>query len=82
MNGQSVSLPRGDLAVAAIDTGTTLIGGPTAGVDAIWGAVPGSSPLSGNLTGYFSFRTFFFSLPSPSAGALRYRRGVLIYKFG
>ena len=64
VNGQSVSVPSGDLSVAAIDTGTTLIGGPTAGVDAIWAAVPGSEPLSGGL---FSFRTFLSSLPSPSA---------------
>ena len=71
MNGKSVSLPSGDLAVAAIDTGTTLIGGPTAAVDAVWGAVPGSEALGGNLTGYFAFRTFFYPSPS-SAGALRY----------
>lgn len=64
VNGKSVSLPSGDLAVAAIDTGTTLIGGPTAAVDAIWGAVPGAQPLSGNLDGYFSFRTFFSLSPS------------------
>ena len=67
VNGQGVSVPSGDLAVAAIDTGTSLIGGPTAAVDAIWSAVPGSEPLGG---GQFSFRTFFSSLPSFSAGAL------------
>jgi cathepsin D len=68
VNGKSVSLPSGDSAIAAIDTGTTLIGGPTAAVDAIWGAVSGSQALTGNLTGYFAFRTFFSSSP----GALRH----------
>ncbi|KAI9453773.1 acid protease [Lactarius psammicola] len=55
VNGKSVSLPSGDLAVAAIDTGTTLIGGPTAAVNAIWGAVPGSEALDGNLAGFYAF---------------------------
>ena len=44
VNGQRVSVPSGDLAVAAIDTGTTLIGGPTEAMDAIWAAVFGSQP--------------------------------------
>ncbi|KAH9053219.1 acid protease [Lactarius vividus] len=55
VNGKSVSLPSGDLAVAAIDTGTTLIGGPTAAVNAVWAAVPGSVALDGNLAGFFAF---------------------------
>jgi cathepsin D len=61
VNNKSVSVPGGDLAVAAIDTGTSLIGAPTAAVNAIWAAVPGSEPLSGNQAGYFAFRTFFHS---------------------
>ena len=77
MNGQNVSVPGGDLALAMIDTGTSLIGGPTAAVEAIWGAVPGSEPFGG---GAFSFRTFFSSLPSPSAGAVRHLQGVSIYR--
>ena len=59
MNGKSVSVPTGNLAIAAIDTGTSLIGAPTAAVNAIWGAVPGSEPLTGEQAGYFAFRTFF-----------------------
>ncbi|KAH8995236.1 acid protease [Lactarius hatsudake] len=55
VNGKSVSLPSGDLAVAAIDTGTTLIGGPTAAVKAVWAAVPGAVALDGNLAGFFAF---------------------------
>ncbi len=69
MDGKSVKLPGGDLALAAIDTGTTLIGGPTAAVDALWNAVPGSVPLSGNLAGMFAFRKSS-SPPLPSARAL------------
>ncbi len=72
MNGKSVSLPSGDLAVAAIDTGTTLIGGPTAAVNAVWGAVPGAEALNGNLAGFFAFRTFFSSSP-PSSGLMGLR---------
>ena len=58
VNNKSVSVPTGDSAIAAIDTGTSLIGAPTAAVNAIWGAVPGSKPLSGEQAGYFAFRTF------------------------
>jgi hypothetical protein len=54
VNGKAVNI--GTQNTAAIDTGTTLIGGPTAAVDAIWAAVPNSAALSGNMTGFFSFR--------------------------
>ncbi|KAI0267050.1 aspartic peptidase domain-containing protein [Gloeopeniophorella convolvens] len=55
VNGNAVSVAGGDAALAAIDTGTTLIGGPTAAVNAIWGAVSGSQALGGNMAGFFSF---------------------------
>jgi len=55
VDGTSVSLPGGDLNIAAIDTGTSLIGAPTAAVNAIWAAVPGSVPLSGQQAGFFAF---------------------------
>jgi len=55
VNGKSVSIPGGNSAVAAIDTGTSLLGAPTAAVDAIWAAVPGSVPLSGEQAGFFAF---------------------------
>jgi cathepsin D len=48
----------GGLNTAAIDTGTTLIGAPTAAVNAIWRAVPNSAALNGNMTGFFSFRPY------------------------
>ncbi|KAH9484944.1 Pepsin A [Psilocybe cubensis] len=54
VNGKSVSITAGDSAISAIDTGTTLIGGPSADVAAIWAAVPGSSPSLEN-PGFFGF---------------------------
>ncbi|KAI0250106.1 aspartic peptidase domain-containing protein [Lactifluus subvellereus] len=53
VNGKKANI--GNTNTAAIDTGTTLIGGPTAAVVAIWGAVPNSAPLAGNMAGFFSF---------------------------
>lgn len=58
VNGKSVTISTGSDALAAIDTGTTLIGGPTDGVQAIWAAVPGSQALSGQMEGFFAFREF------------------------
>ncbi|OCH87875.1 acid protease [Obba rivulosa] len=55
VQGQSVQIPTGSSALAAIDTGTTLIGGPTDAVAAIYAAIPGSSQLSGQMAGFYSF---------------------------
>jgi cathepsin D len=54
LNGKDVSISSGDNAVSAIDTGTTLIGGPSADVAAFWNAVPnsGQSPTG---PGMFNF---------------------------
>ena len=57
VNGQSTSITTGDSAIAAIDTGTTLIGGPTSDVAAFWNAVPGSGEVQ-NQPGFFAFRMF------------------------
>ena len=54
VNKKNVILLSGG--VAAIDTGTTLIGGPMAAVSAIWAQIPNSLPLGGNLTGFYGFR--------------------------
>ena len=62
MQGQSVQISTGNDALAAIDTGTTLIGGPTADVNAIWAAVPGSAAVA-DQEGFFSFRELQFSSP-------------------
>ncbi|KAI0065993.1 acid protease [Artomyces pyxidatus] len=55
VQGASVSVPGGDAALAAIDTGTTLIGAPTDAVNAIWAAVPGSQALGGDHAGFFAY---------------------------
>ncbi|EPQ57127.1 acid protease [Gloeophyllum trabeum ATCC 11539] len=55
VQGKSVSIPSGNSALAAIDTGTTLIGGPSDAVDSIWNAVPGSQALSGDYSGFYAF---------------------------
>jgi hypothetical protein len=59
VQGKSIAIATGNSALAAIDTGTTLIGGPSADVRSIWAAVPGSQPLDGEMLGYYSFRTLF-----------------------
>ena len=59
VQGQSVQVPTGNAALAAIDTGTTLVAGPSDGVAAIYNAIPGSQALSGQMAGFFTFRAFF-----------------------
>ena len=58
MNGQNVQIPGGADALSAIDTGTTLIGGPTDGVQAIYNAIPDSQALTGQMEGFFAYRKF------------------------
>ncbi|KAI6002894.1 aspartic peptidase domain-containing protein [Pisolithus albus] len=41
--------------LAAIDTGTTLIGAPTSIVSEIWSAVPGAEALTGEYAGMYAF---------------------------
>jgi len=53
VQGKSVPITA-STALSAIDTGTTLIGGPTNDVQAIWSAVPGSQTVP-NQKGFFSF---------------------------
>ncbi|KAF9805833.1 hypothetical protein IEO21_08922 [Rhodonia placenta] len=55
VQGNSVSIPTGDSAQAAIDTGTTLIGAPQDAAKAIWAAVPGSQALTGEYDGFYAF---------------------------
>lgn len=56
VNGKSVTISTGNAALSAIDTGTTLIGGPTDGVQNLYAAIPGSQALSGSMEGFFAFR--------------------------
>lgn len=53
VQGKNVQIAAGN---AAIDTGTTLIGGPSADVQNIWAAVPNSQPMDGSLQGFYGFR--------------------------
>jgi len=56
-NSGSVTLPSGSSSLAAIDTGTTLIGGPSDEVAALYALIPGSTAGTGNFEGYYVYRT-------------------------
>lgn len=43
--------------MAAIDTGTTNIGGPSSAIAAIYAQIPGSSAATGQWQGYYQYRT-------------------------
>ena len=62
-NGASVELPAGSASYAAIDTGTSLVIGPTAGIEALYSQIPGSEALSGQNEGYWAYRTSRRPLP-------------------
>ncbi|KAG8792407.1 hypothetical protein FRC17_008600, partial [Serendipita sp. 399] len=55
VQGASIPLPSGEISHAAIDTGTTLLGGPASLIDLIAAQIPGSSPGTGNYTDYFFY---------------------------
>jgi cathepsin D len=56
VNGQSVSLPNtAQASYSAIDTGTTLIGGPPEAIKAIFADIPGSAPGTGDYEGYYTY---------------------------
>jgi hypothetical protein len=63
VQGNPIQISTGTPALAAIDTGTTLIGGPSRDVRNIWAGVPGSRALTGDLAGFYTFRKHF-RLPS------------------
>ena len=62
VQGERVSVATGNSALSAIDTGTTLIGGPSDDVAAIWAAVPGSRQSATN-QGFYTFRKFVSCAP-------------------
>jgi cathepsin D len=74
VNGKTVNIGNGNS--AAIDTGTTLIGAPTAAVNAIWSAVSGAKPLSGQFAGFWAFRTSFLDAAGTHKGV---HKGLLIF---
>ncbi|KAI0032714.1 aspartic peptidase domain-containing protein [Vararia minispora EC-137] len=53
LNGNSVALGSSNL--AAIDTGTTLLGGPTTAVQNFWQQVNGAQALTGQSQGFWAF---------------------------
>ena len=55
VQGKSISVSSSD-GLAAIDTGTTLIGAPSSVTQEIWSNVPGSVPLTDEYEGIYSFR--------------------------
>jgi len=60
VNNKAVTLPSGG--VAAFDTGTTLLGGPSAAVSAIYAQIPNSQPLSGGRYGFRMSLFYYLSL--------------------
>jgi len=55
VQGNSISLASSQNSHSAIDTGTTLIGGPQDAIAQIYSNIPDSSPESGNFEGYYSY---------------------------
>lgn len=58
----SVDLGSGSETYAAIDTGTTLVGGPSAQIAALFAGIEGSQAGTGNYEGYYLYRAFSRSL--------------------
>ncbi len=66
VQGQTLSLSENSQSFAAIDTGTTLVGGPDSLVQQLYSAIPGSAPGTGNYEGYYTYRAYNllqFSMP-------------------
>jgi hypothetical protein len=55
VQGNSVTIPTGTDSYSAIDTGTTLVGGPTSAIAAIYAQIPGSAAGTGNYAGYYTY---------------------------
>jgi hypothetical protein len=52
-------VPSGSAAYAAIDTGTTLIGGPPDQIANVYAQIPNSQPGTGNYEGYYMYRASY-----------------------
>ncbi|KAJ6518768.1 aspartic peptidase A1 [Mycena sanguinolenta] len=55
VQGNAVSIPSGENSYAAIDTGTTLVGGPPDQIAAVFAQIPDSQPGTGNFDGYYLY---------------------------
>ena len=56
VNGTALELSADPPSLAAIDTGTTLVGGPSDIVQDIYANIPGSASGTGQYEGYYTFR--------------------------
>jgi cathepsin D len=55
VQGNSVTIPSGSSSYSAIDTGTTLVGGPSSVIQSIFAQIPGSQRGTGNWQGYWTY---------------------------
>lgn len=55
VQGNSINLAAGAASYSAIDTGTTLIGGPTNAIQQIYAQIPGAAAGTGNFDGFYTF---------------------------
>ncbi|KZT07400.1 aspartic peptidase A1 [Laetiporus sulphureus 93-53] len=55
VQGNTIDLESGSSSYAAIDTGTTLVGGPSAAIAAIYEQIEGSAAGAGSLSGYYTY---------------------------
>ncbi len=55
MSIQGTSISLGSSTYVAIDTGTTLIGGPASIVASIYAAIPGSQQMTGSYANYYQY---------------------------
>ncbi|KAF7356632.1 Aspartic peptidase A1 [Mycena venus] len=61
VQGNSVTVPSGTDSYAAIDTGTTLVGGPSDQIANIYAQIPNSQPGTGNYEGYYLYLNFLLA---------------------
>lgn len=83
---QGTSISQGIGTIAAIDTGTTNIAGPSSAIQAIYAQIQGSSAASGQWAGYYQYRTspstrVFFSY-SPPTSSLPHAHSLLYVGHG
>jgi cathepsin D len=55
IQGTAIPLQNDSSSFAAIDTGTTLVGGPENVISTLFSQIPGSAPATGNYKGYWSY---------------------------
>jgi len=55
VQGAAVTIPTGTDSYSAIDTGTTLVGGPSSAIASMFAQIPGSAVGTGNYEGYYTY---------------------------